>query len=77
MPIEPEVLMTLLTDIKESIGNLSGRLALIERDISGNGQPGLTQRVESLEGTRSRVWGAFGVLSGLAGLLEWLTHRHH
>lgn len=67
-----------IAKIAETLGRLDERTERIERDLLGNGQPGIKQRVEDLEAHQNRVLGAFGILGGLGatlwGILEYLFH---
>ena len=69
-----------LLELKESVGGINERLDRLHAAIDGNGQPGLQQRVQSLEQARSKLTGiAFGigaVWTGLITLIEYLfQHR--
>ena len=59
----------------EMLGRIDSKTEALERAILGNGQPGLTQRVQDLEESRARMWGATAVLGTLAGIAEWFFHR--
>ena len=59
-----------------AVARIEAKLDGISRDVSGNGQPGLVQKVEDLEASRNRMWGAGAVLTFLGGVAEWLFHRH-
>ena len=61
--------------IVETLGRLDERTALIEKYILGNGQPGLAQKVEALEGSRNLLWGMGSAITLIGGLVEWIIHR--
>ena len=68
--------------ILETLGRLAGEAAaanaradLIAKEVNGNGQPGIRQRVDDLEASKNRIWGALGAVSFLAGLVEFFLHH--
>jgi hypothetical protein len=67
-----------LSQIAETLGRLDERTLVIQRAVEGNGQPGLKQRVQTLEEHHSKITGGvtvIGVLgAGLWGFLEWIFH---
>lgn len=64
-----------IMEIKVSIANSSARLTAIEKAVSGNGQPGLAQKVEDLQASKNWMWGLGTAVTFLAGIAEWLFHR--
>lgn len=64
-----------LLEIKEYLGNISGRLDGIEKAVLGNGQPGLAQKVEELQAAKNWTWGGGAILAFLAGIAEYFFHR--
>lgn len=64
-----------LGKILETLGRLDERTAIMYRELLGGEQPGIKQRVEDLEASRNRMWGAVGAATGLGGLVEWFIHR--
>lgn len=70
-----ETLLDHLIDIKQTLAGQNEKLDALERAVLGNGQPGLTQRVETLEGAKNRLWGAGAVVTFLAGLAEFFRIR--
>jgi hypothetical protein len=67
-----------LAQIAETLGRLDERTLVIQRAVEGNGQPGLKQRVQTLEEHHNKITGGvtvIGVLgAGLWGFLEWVFH---
>ena len=60
-------------------GQMSGVQASLRHilaAVDGNGQPGLQQKVASLEKTKNRLVGAWFAVTGLLGLVDWLWTRH-
>jgi hypothetical protein len=57
------------------LGGIDARLDTIEKAVSGNGTPGLSQRVNDLEASRDRIWGAGLLGSFLLGLVEFFWHK--
>lgn len=74
--ISEDALLQHIVDIKSGIGNIDTRLGGLERAVTGNGQPGLVQKVESLDGSRKWFAGAGAAITFLLGVAEWLIHRH-
>jgi hypothetical protein len=64
--------------IVETLGRLDERSEKLEKLLSGNGQPGIVQRVTDLEAHQNRVIGGFAVIgaigAGLWSVLEWAFH---
>jgi hypothetical protein len=62
----------------ETLGRLDERTERIEREVVGNGQPGLKQRVEDLEAAKNRTIGGIGVIGAIGtfiwGGLEYIFH---
>ena len=60
------------------LGELSADMSTVKKAVSGNGQPGLVQRVESLEAGRNYLLGGMAVLTAIGasvwGFLEWVFH---
>lgn len=69
-------LLTHIIQIKERQASLFEKVENIEKAVGGNGQPGLMQKVEELQASKNRIWGAGTVLAVLAGAAEWFLHRH-
>lgn len=67
-----------LAQILETLGRLDERSKQIQKDVGGNGQPGLKQRVENLEAHQNKQTGAMVVIGSLGagawGFMEWLFH---
>ena len=67
-----------LVEIMKTLGRLDERSERMEKVVSGNGMPGLVQRVEKLEATENQRRGARKLIvligGGLWGLLEYLFH---
>ena len=61
--------------IVETLGKLDTRTEMIERILLGNGQPGLAQKVEALEGSRNLLWGMGSAVTVLTGIFEYFWHR--
>lgn len=61
----------ILHEIRETLIRLG-------KDISGNGQPGLRQRIESLEDSKNKIIGGAAVTGVVGtiiwGLLEYIFH---
>lgn len=67
-----------LIDIKENLGRQDERLEKIETAVLGNGQPGLVQKVESLQKNTSWTRGVGAGIVFLLGTLEtWFHLGHH
>lgn len=64
-----------LGKILETLGRLDERTAIMYRELLGGEQPGLKQRVQDLEASRNRMWGAVWTMTGLGGLVEWFIHK--
>jgi hypothetical protein len=64
-----------MLEIMETLGRIDTRTAMLERVLLGNGQPGLAQKVEALEGSRNLLWGMGSAVTFIGGLAEWLFHR--
>ena len=64
-----------LAQIAETLGRLDERTLVIQRAVEGNGQPGLKQRVQTLEEHQSKITGGVTVIgilgASLWGFLEW------
>ena len=60
-----------LIDIKTNLASQDVRLEKIETAVLGNGQPGLAQKVESLEAHKNWLWGAGATISTLLGWIGW------
>jgi len=60
------------------LGQLDERTERMDRVLSGNGQPGLVQKVEALEEHKNKVTGAVTVIgligTGVWGFLEYVFH---
>lgn len=67
-----------LLPIMEKLGGMEARIENIEKAVSGNGMPGLAQKVEDLQEKQNKVAGAVTVLGGIGavvwGVLEWAFH---
>ena len=68
--------------VMQLLGKLDERTAIMQKAIEGNGQKGLTQRVEELEAHRNRELGALAVLGTAgtmlwSGLEYWFHYRRH
>jgi putative N-acetylmannosamine-6-phosphate epimerase len=57
------------------LGKLSADVETVKHAVMGNGQPGLVQRVDSLEANKNQLWGVGGAITFLAGVAEWFFHR--
>jgi hypothetical protein len=70
--------ITINAQILEKLGNIDGRLSGIEKAVTGNGQPGLAQKVADLEAYKNKQIGILTVLGALVtsawGFLEYLFH---
>ena len=55
--------------INEKLGVLRADVAAVKKELLGNGQAGLVQRVDTLEAAGNRRTGAYSVLAGFGGLL--------
>ena len=67
-----------LIDIKENLGRQDERLEKIETAVLGNGQPGLSQKVETLQSSNSWTRGVGAGIIFLLGTLEtWFHLGHH
>jgi len=68
---ENQALLEALGSIKKSIENL-------EKAVLGNGQPGLSQKVQDLEVNQGKVVGGGLVISGLLALWQFIHgFLHH
>ena len=72
--MENEIIQHLI-DIKTEQASQGARLDLIERAVSGNGQPGLAQKVERLEAEKNWVRGIGSAVVFFWGTIEWYFHR--
>lgn len=63
------------SEIMRLLGKLDADSETLKKAVLGNGSPGLAQRVDSLESSRDRMWGAGAILGSLAGVAEWFFHR--
>lgn len=75
----PETLLEHIIDIKSTLRGQDVKLDSLERAVLGGDQPGLVQRVESLEGSRNKLWGAGGIIAFLLSIAEalHLTKGNH
>lgn len=64
-----------IIELKESVGRIEQKVDTAVRAIEGNGQPGLRQRVESLESDRSKMWGVGAAVTFVGGAFEFMAHR--
>lgn len=64
--------------VLETLGRLDERTERLLNVVEGNGQPGLKQRVESLEEHKNKVTGAVAVVTLIGGgvwsVLEYVFH---
>lgn len=60
----------MLKNVYQAIGKLQASMENLEKELLGNGQPGVRQRVESLEGNQAKVVGGGLVLSGLLAIWQ-------
>ena len=74
--INNSMLLSHVLDLKKDMGNVIGRLNQIQAAIDGGGQPGLQQRVASLEKTKNRLIGAWWTFSGVMSFLGYLLGLH-
>jgi len=65
----------LLAAIMQTLGELKQSVDTIEKEVTGNGQPGLRQRVEDLEASKNRLWGIGGAITFIGGIAEYFIHR--
>lgn len=67
-----------LTQIAGALERLDERTLAIQKEVSGNGQPGLKQRVETLESSKNKVVGGAAVVGSMGailwGALEYVFH---
>lgn len=63
-----------INKIMEILGRLDERTERTDKEISGNGQPGLKQRVSDLEASKNRLWGFGSATLALGGAFEFLWH---
>lgn len=64
-----------LVELKGGQAELSARMGSLEKAVLGDGQPGLAQKVESLEASRNRVWGIGSAVVFIGGIAEYFFHR--
>lgn len=65
-----------LLEIKALQAAVATKVEAIEKAVDGNGQPGLKQRVEALEGSHNRTVGASAVLGALSGFVAHYLGFH-
>jgi hypothetical protein len=70
-------ILTHLIDIKSTLSAQDARLETIESAVSGNGQPGLSQKVEALQSSQSWTRGAGAAIGFVLGALETILHLRH
>jgi hypothetical protein len=58
-------------DVMLVLGELKAKIENIEHVVIGNGQPGLQQRMGSLEASKNRLWGAGWLMGILWGVVEY------
>jgi hypothetical protein len=67
-----------IAKVFEALGGLKSQIESIERAVSGNGMPGLKQKVEILEANQNKAAGAIGLLMAFGGILwavlEYVFH---
>lgn len=65
-----------LSKIMETLGRLDERSEQVEKALLGSGgQPGILARVDALESSRDKLWGAGAVMTFFAGLAEYFIHK--
>lgn len=82
--MDDATLLTHLDGLKDKLTSVAStqaahgeKLLNVERAVLGNGQPGLTQKVEDLQKSRNLLWGAGALGTTLLGVAEWFFHRGH
>lgn len=60
--------------IVEKLGKMEGTLDIVKNAVLGNGQPGLSQKVEDLQKDRNILYGGGGLLMALSSILEYFHH---
>jgi hypothetical protein len=63
-----------IIQIKESQARSEADMYAIKRELLGNGQPGIKQRVEQLEADRSKFYGMVAGMTFLGGIFQWIIH---
>lgn len=75
---KPKMDQDAVSKIAETLGRLDARMENIEKAVLGNGQPGLIQRITTIEAQNSKFMGGISVLgvlgAGVWGFFEWLFH---
>lgn len=65
-------------DLVAAVARIESKIGDLDKNLNGNGQPGLQQRVQDLEASKNRTVGAIAVLgtigTGIWGLLEYVFH---
>ena len=69
-------MLALLLDIRDGQARLTAEVLNLKRAVEGNGQPGLVQRMESLENSRSRLRGAGTAATVLWSIITAWFHWH-
>lgn len=63
-----------IIEIKESQARTETKVEAIEKELLGNGQPGIKQRVEELEGSKRHLYGIGAAITFLGTIFEYLVH---
>lgn len=64
-----------LMEIKESQARTETTVADLKREFIGHdSNPGIRQRIESLEGDRRYIYGFGGAITFIGAVFEWLVH---
>lgn len=65
-----------IIELAAAVARIEAKLESIDKGVNGNGMPGLKQKVEDLEASKNRMWGAGALGTFLLGIAEYFYHRH-